>query len=255
MTRRCPSDLALELFLLQPERSPEAKHVSACPDCATRLARMKEEGDEFRQFVFPATIQAVEESMDRRSLLSRLIPERFHWRYLLAPVGALAAVAMFFLVQPSGPPKDYEYGVKGSGMALAVFVNGDRGVSAVPDGAKVPASAALRFKVQPAKDGCWLWILSVDGKGQVSRLYPPQGAGPDLRSAGSVPGGAVLDGQPGPERIYAVCAPTQQVGWSQVRSAVEAAAGGGVDRVRAARDLGGPLSGALQATLLLEKQP
>lgn len=255
MTPRCPSDLALELFLLQPERSPEAKHVSACPDCATRLARMKEEGDEFRQFVFPATVEAVEESMDRRSLLSRLIPERFHWRYLLAPVGALAAVAMFFLVQPGGPPQDYEYGVKGSGMALAVFVNGTQGASAVPDGARISASAALRFKVQPAKDGCWLWILSVDGKGQVSQLYPPQGAAPDLRTAGTVPGGALLDGQPGPERIYAVCAPSQQTSFSDLKAAAEAAAGGGVERVRAARNLGGPLSGAVQATLLLEKQP
>lgn len=255
MTPRCPSDLALELYLLQPERSPEAKHVSACPDCATRLARMKDEGDEFRQFVFPATVERVEAAMDRPGILARLVPERFHWRYLLAPVGALAAVAMFFLAQPGGPPKDYEYGVKGSGMALAVFVNGNQGASAVPDGAKVSASAALRFKVQPAKDGCWLWIVSVDGKGQVSQLYPPQGASPELRSAGTVPGGALLDGQGGPERIYAVCAPSQQMAFSDVRAAAEAAAGGGAERVRAAHNLGGPLSNALQATLLLEKQP
>jgi hypothetical protein len=122
----------------------------------------------------------------------------------------------------------------------------------VPDGAAVPSTAALRFKVQPAAE-CWLWILSVDAKGEVSRLYPPKGALPDRRGAGTVPGGAVLDGQPGPERIFAVCAPSQTTPWAEVKAAASVASGG-PDRVRAARTLGGSLSGAKQASLLLEKK-
>lgn len=247
MTPRCPSDLALELFLLQPERSPESGHVADCPSCASRLARMREEGDEFRRFVFPRTVEAVEDAMEKRRL-------RFHWSFVVAPLGALAAIALAVLV-PSGPPKDYEYGVKGSGMALAVYVNGGQGTSAAGDGAKVPAGAALRFKVQPAKHDCYLWILSIDAKGEVSRLYPPVGKDPECHDAGPVPGGAVLDGQPGPERIFAVCAPTKKVVWPEVKAAVEAVAKGGPERVRAARSLGGSHSGWMQASLLLEKQP
>jgi hypothetical protein len=245
MTGRCPSDLALELYLLQPERSAESGHIADCPSCAARLARMREEGEDFRRFVFPRTVEAVEDAMEKRRF-------GFRWAFVLAPIGAVAAIAVALLVR-TGPPSDYEYGVKGSGMALAVYVNGNQGAAAVPDGAVVPATAALRFKVQPASD-CWLWILSVDARGEISRLYPPKGVPPDRRAEGPVPGGAVLDGLPGPERIFAVCAPSQEMSWAEVKGAAAAVASGGPDRVRGARTLGGSLSGAKQASLLLEKK-
>jgi hypothetical protein len=106
--------------------------------------------------------------------------------------------------------------------------------------------------VTPAAQECFLWILSVDAKGQVSRIYPPKGVPPEARGAGTVPGGAVLDGEPGPERLFAVCAPPAMA-WGEVRAAAPAAAG--PDDVRGARALGGPLAGAMQATLLVEKRP
>jgi hypothetical protein len=247
MSARCPSDLALEAFLLDPERSPLAGHTASCPHCAARLARMREEGEEFRRSVFPATVESVEDAMAARR------PSR--WRAWLAPAGAIAvAVAAFLVLGRKGPPAGYEYGVKGTGMALAVYVNAADGARAVSDGAPVPATAALRFKVQPAED-CWLWIMSVDESGDVSRLYPPKGIPPDRRRAGTVPGGAILDGRPGPERIYAVCAPSQEMAWAEVRAAAAAVATGGPERVREARGLGGSLSGAYQASLLLEKRP
>lgn len=245
MTPQCPSDVALESYLLAPERFAEARHVEGCPDCAARLARMREEGDEFRRLVFPRSVEAVEEAMVKR---------RFAWPKVLVPAGALAAAVVAVLLVRPGPPADYDGGVKGTGMSLAVYANGGDGARALPDGAPVPASAALRFKVQPADD-CWLWIMSVDESGEISRLYPPKGVPPDRRSAGPVPGGAVLDGQPGPERIYAVCAPSQEMAWAEVKAAAAAVATGGPDRVRAARGLGGSLSGALQASLLVEKRP
>jgi hypothetical protein len=246
MTTLCPSDVALEAYLLDPQRSPEAAHVAACPDCAARLAQMREQGEEFRQYVFPRTLDAVERAAERRRF-------RFRWPFALVPAGALAAAAMAVLLVRTGPPSDYE-GVKGSGMALAVYLNGSEGPHAVPDGAPIPASAKLRFKVQPAKE-CWLWIMSVDERGEISRLYPPKGTSPDRRAAGPVPGGAELDGKPGPERFYAVCAPSQEMAWAEVKAAAAAVAMGGPERVRAARELGGSLSGALQASLLVEKRP
>lgn len=244
MTAHCLSDLALEAVLLAPapEGSPDATHLAACPACADRLAQMRREGEDFQRFVFPRTVEAVERAVER---------PRFRWPWVLAPAGALAAALVAVLLVRQGPPDDYE-GVKGTGMALAVYVNGDAGARAVSDGAVVPASAAIRFKVQPARD-CWLWIMSVDGRGEISRLYPPKGTPPDRRSAGPVPGGAVLDGSPGPERIYAVCAPSQETAWAEVRAAATVATGG-QERLRTARVLGGSLASAQQASLLVEKQ-
>lgn len=246
----CPSDLALEAHLLAPETSPLAKHLEACPPCAARVARMTAEGEEFRRFVFPATVEAVEDAAERRRPRAWL-----RWPVLVAPIGAVAAVAIALVlgIRPPGPEDGY-VGYKGGGMGLAVFVNGGEGAQAVADGATVPASAALRFKVQPAGEGCWLWILSVDASGEISRLYPPKGVSPDQLGAGPVPGGAVLDGQPGPERIFAACAPDAKTSWAEVKAAAAEAAGG-ADRVRAAQGLGGALAKARQATVLLEKRP
>jgi hypothetical protein len=246
MTATCPSDLALETYLLEPKTSPLAPHLETCAPCSARIARMQAEGDEFRQFVFPATVEAVEAAAEKRSR------SWLRWPMLLAPLAAAAAVAVTLVVRMPGPDDGY-LGVKGGGLGLAVYVNGGEGVAAVADGAPVPASAALRFKVQPEGD-CYLWILSVDAKGAVSRLYPPAGAVADLRGSGPVPGGAVLDGQPGPERIFAACAPNASTSWAEVQAAAASAAGG-ADKVRAARGLGGALAKAKQATVLLEKRP
>jgi hypothetical protein len=244
---RCPSDLALESHLLAPERSSVAAHLGLCDRCRGRLARMQEQGEEFRRFVFPATVQAVEDAAARR---------RPRLAFLFAPAGALAAAAAALLLvlgvrAPEGPSADY-VGLKGGGgVGLAAYVSGDGGARSVEDGAAIPASAALRFKVGPAGD-CWLWILSLDAKGQVSRIYPPKDAAVENRPAGPVPGGAVLDGEPGPERLFAVCAPPAMA-WGDVRASVPA--GAGPQAVREARALAGPLARARQSTLLLEKQP
>jgi len=245
MTERCPSDLALEGYLLEPERSPLVGHLAGCDSCRGRLARMNEEGEEFRRFVFPATVEKVERAAEHA--------RRPRWPFVLAPTLAAAAVAIALVFRAPGPDPDY-LGVKGRDMTLSVFVNAADGARAVPDGAPVPAGAELRFRVRPAGD-CWLWILSVDEAGAVSRLYPPKGVPPDRRAPGPVPGGAVLDGLSGPERFYAVCAPDEKMGWGDVKEAAELAARGGAERVRAARELGGKLSAAGQASLLLEKRP
>lgn len=249
MTAPCPSDLALEGYLLEGDRSPLAAHLERCPPCTARVARMEAEGQDFRRFVFPATVDAVQDAATRKRFA-------FRWPLVLAPLGAAAAVVLALVVGtgPAPGPRDDYLGVKGGGMALAVYVNASEGAKAVADGAAVPASAALRFAVQPA-EACWLWIVSVDAKGAISRLYPPEGAAPELRTAGAIPGGAVLDGEPGPERIYAVCAPDQRTAWKDVQAAVQVSAAGGAERVRAARSLGGPLAQARQATVLLEKRP
>lgn len=247
MKTRCPSDLALESHLLDPRTSGLAPHLDGCAGCQARVAKMEAEGEEFRRFVFPATVDAIEEAA---------APRR-GWFRLLAPLGGLAAAAAAVMLvlnvetpKSSGPAADY-VGVKGDAMGLSVFVGGESGVNAVPDGASIPAAAAIRFKVRPAA-GCRLSIVSVDAAGQVSRLFPAAGDAYPLAEASTLPGGAVLDGLAGPERIFAVCAP-EGLGVDAVEKAAKSVTGGGAEKVRTSKALPLP-AGASQATLLLEKR-
>lgn len=240
-TARCPSDLALERHLQDPARSAPAAHLETCPACRQRVARMEAEAEEFRRFVYPATVGAVEDAAEKAA-------GRRRWRLSLwlAPVAAAAAaVALWW-----GPGADY-VGVKG--FPFTAWLAGPAGARAVSDGGEVPAAGALRFQVQPPAP-CRLWIVSVDSVGQVSRLYPAEGeGGAEVREAGALPGGAVLDGRPGPERLFAVCA-TEPIPFARVEQAARAAAGGGAGAVRSGKVLPGLPRGAVQATLLLEKR-
>jgi len=242
----CPSELKLERYLLDPAASPLAGHVAACPPCRERIAEMERIGDEFRALVFPATVDRVVEAAAPRRPLS--------WLMSLAPFPALAAAAAVLFLMPTPQPDPDYTGIKGGDIRLSVFAQVAGAVRAVADGDRVPPTAALRFQVQPTA-ACCLWIVSVDGAGQVSRLYPADGdASVPLGQAGPLPGGAVLDGRTGPERIYAVCT-RNAIPFAEVERAARAAAGGGARSVRAGLALRGLPAGALQATLLLEKTP
>ncbi|HEU4383393.1 MAG TPA: DUF4384 domain-containing protein [Anaeromyxobacteraceae bacterium] len=241
MSPRCPSDLALERHLQDPARSPLAAHLPTCPDCRQQVARMEAEGEDFRRFVYPASVEAVEDAAERAAGGRR-------WRLglWLAPVAAAAALALLW-----GPSPDY-VGLKG--FPFTAWLAGPTGAQAVADGGEVPAAGALRFRVQPPVP-CRLWIVSVDGGGQVSRLFPADGdGGAEVRQGGALPGGALLDGRPGPERLFAVCA-REALPFSRLARAVQEAAGGGAEAVRAGKVLPGLPRSAAQATLLLEKRP
>jgi hypothetical protein len=239
---RCPSDLELESYLLEPAGSRLEPHLDACTRCREQLAEMRRVGDEFRREVFPATVDAVVERSGAR--------RRPRWLLVAAPLSAAAAAAILLAVRA---PSSY-VGVKGGGLALTVFVDGADGARAAADGQAVPAGAALRFEVRPART-CQLWIVSIDGRGQVSRLFPASGeTAASVATAGTLPGGALLDGRAGPERIYAVCTPSA-LAFNEVERAAHAAAAGGDGGVRSARDLAGLPGNAAQATVLLEKRP
>jgi hypothetical protein len=248
MTARCPSDLKLEAFLLDPGASPVKPHVETCARCAARLAEMRRQGDEFMQYVFPATLEAVEAAAagTRRRRLAG-------W---FAPIPALAAAAAILIVaRPDAPPDDY-LAVKGSNtIGLAVFLQKGGGEArSARDGEVVPAAAAVRFKVRPSRP-CRLWVVSVDAAGQVSRLFPRDGEGGfELERISVLPGGAVLDGQPGPERFLALCTPVA-VPYARVEAAARTAMAGGPERIRSVRTVPGLPAGTTQDSLLLEKKP
>jgi Domain of unknown function (DUF4384) len=250
MSARCPSDLALERHLLEPEASSLAGHLAACPACAARLAAMQQQDEDFASFVYPVTVEAVEATAGSRwtAILA--------WRRWLVLVPALgAAAAVFLMARPTAPPDDY-LGVKGGGpLGLAVFVQEGTGARQAHDGEVVAAGAALRFRIRTAQP-CHLWILSVDARGQISRLFPLQGEGGAVveRSA-DLPGGAVLDGQPGPERILALCTPAP-VAWPGAEAAVRAVfTPAGPEAVRRGATVTGLAPGAAQDSVLLEKRP
>jgi hypothetical protein len=247
MTNGHPTDLALERYLLDKAASPLAGHLAACGPCRGRIARMEEDGRRFRQFVYPATVERIEAAARRR-------PARW-WMAVLAPIPALAAaVALVLLVRPTGPADDY-VGLKGAGgLGLAAFVQRGGVATPVADHGKVAPASALRLRVRTAA-ACRLFVLSVDARGSVSRLDTAGADGLPL-GAGQhdLPGGVELDGTAGPERLFAVCAPSG-VSWPEVERAGRAAGSGGAERVRATTTLGGLPAGASQATLLLEKKP
>jgi hypothetical protein len=241
VTRGCPSDLRLEAHLLDARASGLTPHLEACAGCQARLRRMEAEGEHFSRFVFPATVDAVVDAARPA--------RRTNWFAAFVPAAAAAAAGFLIFLSPA-PPSDY-VGLKGDALGLTVFLGAPDGAIAVADGARIPATSALRFQVRSATP-CRLWIVSVDGAGQVSRLYPPWGdEGAEVGSAKPLPGGAVLDGRPGPE-IYAVCTP-QPLRLQDLEAAGRAVASGGGDGVRRARQLDGMPPGALQASLLLEK--
>jgi anti-sigma factor RsiW len=236
-----PSELALEAHLLDPARSQVAGHLASCDRCRARIARMEKEGEDFRRFILPATLDAVVEKHARR---------RKPWLALAALVPAAAAAAALVIVigVRRGPGEDY-VGTKGA-LVLAPFVNRGGDVEPVSDGGQVPASAALRFRVSPSRR-CSLWLVSVDESGQISRIYPASGeTGAAVAQAGALPGGALLDGKPGLERFYAACTP-DPLPFATLESAVKAASAAGVRRGDPLPDLP---RGSAQATVLVEKR-
>lgn len=243
---RCASELALEAHLFDPDRSPLGNHVESCASCRTRLARMEQEGEEFRRFVHPRTVD-------------RLVSGREHarsgWQRILAtlaPAAGLAAAAALLLVTPR-PPLDY-LGAKGTALSLQVWAGSADGAREVADGEQVPAGALLRFRVA-AGQPCLLWLVSVDGRGQVSRLFPAQGDAPAAVKGGTIlPGGVALDGQAGPERLYAICSPAA-VPLAEVERSVRGAVASEAGALRRGPALPGLPPGTAQATFLVEKVP
>jgi anti-sigma factor RsiW len=221
-----PSELKLERHLLDPEASEIAAHVRECERCRERVAQMRQQGDDFRRFVYPATLDQV--TRPRAWLRSRAL-------WLLAPAAGLATVLL--LVRP-GPTSDY-VGTKGGPLTLTAYAASPSGTRALEDGAAVSASASLRFRVRTSEP-CNLTLLSVDDSGQISKLYSRE-----VRGEITLPGGVQLDGKPGRERFFAVC--TDDPG------AVEQAArriGSEVGKIVALPGVQGP-----QASLLIEKRP
>ncbi|MER2567033.1 MAG: DUF4384 domain-containing protein [Myxococcaceae bacterium] len=234
----CLDDVMLEKVLLAatPEASASA-HLATCAKCTARLDRMRTENEAFRRFVFPATVDAVTTSV---------APPK--WRVGLLVFAPLAiAAALILVVRSAGPADDY-VGRKGRvALGLNVFTLDPTGAAVrLAETARVGANAALRFQVRPV-DPCYLWVVSTDASGQVSRLYPAEGDAVLVSQTTTLPGGATLDGVAGPERVFAVCT-IAPLPFEAVAQAARASSGEAVRRLTHLDGIDG------QATVLLEKE-
>ena len=241
MTTRCPSDLRLEAHLLDPERSGLAQHVGGCDSCRVRLERMNAEADDFNQYVFPATVEAVVASAAPRPGLG--------WFAAFLPAAAACAAALLFLVRPV-PPEGF-LAARGEVLSLEVFTESPEGARQLVNGELLAEGAPLRFRVKTTVP-CRVQVVSADCEGHVVVLYPPPGEDSPLVSGTTVlPTGAKLGGDEGPERIFALCSREPLPMLALAASLTDQAAGDD-DRVRRANRLSGLPPGTLQATLLVE---
>jgi hypothetical protein len=237
----CPSELRLEGYLLDPATSGLAPHVGGCERCRVRLERMKAEGDDFRQYVFPSTIDAV---------VAAAVPRPGPgWMAAFLPIAAACAAALVFLLRPV-PPEGI-LAARGEVLSLEVFTGSSEGARQLGNGELLPEGAPLRFKVKTTVP-CRVRIVAADCEGHVSVLYPGPGEDAPIVSGTSIlPGEAKLAGDEGPERIFALCS-REPLPMLALAASLSDQATGDDDRVRRASRLSGLPQGTLQATLLVE---
>lgn len=190
----CPSHLILETALLAPNSpSVPRAHIESCPACQARLEAMRAQDAQFHQYVFPKTVDGVLASQPSR-----------RWWYFASPLALAAVLLVVFVTRPAPVTNDDDQTqLKGGDhVTLEVFTPTSEGATELHDGDQVPASASLRFKVSTTRP-CHLSLVSLDGEGTLSPLYPAT----RLEVGGqSLPGGVILDGHRGPERLFALCA-------------------------------------------------
>jgi hypothetical protein len=127
---------------------------------------------------------------------------RVRW---LAPLVALAAAALIAVRLWPTPDDGDGLRVRGDGTVLAYELDGD--VLIPYAGRPLAAGDVVGFKVRPG-DFRGVVLVSVDGDGLASVLYPAEGNSPE-RIPGDghtveLPGTITLDDAPGPEVIVAV---------------------------------------------------
>jgi hypothetical protein len=253
----CPSDFALEESLLDDD-SEAGRHVATCPLCAQRLGEMEVQRQHFRRVVRPHTIDAIL----ARAPTTRPAASWKVWMASLASVSALAAVLIVMTPGAETRPVPTEHAKGGpssqpaspapSPFVLSVFAGSHGVVHPVADGDEIPAGAELRFRVG-TPHACWLTIASLDDKGAVSHLYPAGAPAFSVPGGNAeLQGGALLDGVPGAERLFAVCTPAP-VAPEELSRAIQSSVTPS-SMAHAAPPLALP-DGTVQSTLLLRKGP
>jgi hypothetical protein len=163
----CASDLSLDRLALgelgAEERTALAAHLSGCADCAAANARLAEQRALFdRQELIP--------NLAADALMRAQSQRRRTWRWLVAPLGLVAASAAAFALFVTPAP---ESRTKGE-FSLSPYVLHAESASAgaLHLGEPLHPGDRLQFRYNGGKAG-HLAIVSVDATGEVSVYYPP----------------------------------------------------------------------------------
>jgi hypothetical protein len=194
----CLSALQLDRWIVgelkQRESDLVQAHVSACESCARAVEAMRAQRDSagLPRLRLLSIAPAISPIGERRST------RRWRVRAAAAAAGLAAAASLLLIV---GPPHGGER-IKGSGFALAMYVQHAGQVRRVGPGEAIAAGDAVRFTVTTPVQA-YVAILSLDAKGRASVYYPvdataqPLPAGEDM----PLPLGTRLDDTVGEERV------------------------------------------------------
>ena len=125
------------------------------------------------------------------------------WAWLLAPLAAVAAGALFFAIpRPAAEP---EVTLKGELAFSAWRQLPGHGAERLESGAVVLPGDKVRFEVRAADEG-FVAVLSRDAQGRVTVYYPYEGKQAEayLPKAPILPGAIALDDTPGAEELWAL---------------------------------------------------
>jgi hypothetical protein len=179
-------------------------HAERCPDCSAQLSALRAETDAFVRARPP---ERFVKQLDRRA---QSAAARSPWRRFLPALAFAVPVALAVLIVPRVIDSGDEVRLKGDGFRVAVARSGAAGSpELLENDAPVSAGDALRFSYEASENG-HLLVLDVDGRGDVSVLYPYGASRSAPISAGDttfLPGSVVLDDAPGPELLVAVFSP------------------------------------------------
>jgi hypothetical protein len=176
-------------------------HIAGCSRCAAAAGALRASREEGLP-----PLAALESVRSAKAAQDVPRPRRRRWRgpvFAAGLAGALAA-GVLLVVRPAPVPEP-GIGIKGSGVAVTMYVQHDGEVRrSVPDEVVVPGDA-IRFAVTtPVRS--YVGVLSLDAKGHASVYFPlgprAQPIGPGVEEP--LPIGTRLDGTVGAERIWAL---------------------------------------------------
>jgi hypothetical protein len=232
------------------EHAAIERHLAGCGACQGLAESVRAAHREFASEVLPRTLPGL---TARRARQRR----RTAWTFSLVMVPAMAAllvVARSTGWWPGQPVEEPAYALKG-GPALLVAVRREELVFRPHPDKPLRPGDLLAFSVQGVQSP-FVLVASVDGAGQVNVYVPFDGQrSAPLPAAGeggrvALEGSVILDGSPGPERIYAFFS-TRPLEAAAVRAALAPVAAGGAPAIRRAVQV--DVGAAQQATVLLEK--
>jgi hypothetical protein len=199
-------DAALLGTLPEERRRALGEHLVRCARCAEAQRVLERSADRFRAEVFPRTVGRIEAAAGSR--VSRWWAEaRLRWAMLAVPAAAALVLVVGLGTRREGAAPGVEPAISIKGRpALRLFVRRGDQVFTPDDGAALAPGDAVRFVVEPGGHR-YVLVASVDGAGKVSVYHPYDGAGSAAVTGApsvEVPGSIVLDGAPGPERVFAL---------------------------------------------------